>query len=393
MGFLSGRATFERMRVIGHGPRQFSDEYVATLADYAIGNYELEGDEDIEVGLTGGEHILDTEFSLEKNIINDCLHFALRVDSCKPPSALVKAYTAMELAALVGEHPSGYPSREQVQEAREAALARCENEVREGKYRRIQQFEVLWDCQESVLYFGSSSETARNRLAGLFDEAFGLELSPLTAGRLAEEYLHQTKKEYSLDDVMPSDFAQGTYAEGILWCGPDAPSPDFLGNEFLLWLWYQLQSGKSTIEVADGSKVDISLTKTLLLECPRGELGKQTLTANDPIYLPEAKQGIRSGKLPRKAGLLLARHEEDYEFTLSAEALTVGSVGFPRLEVDTPRAEQEERMDQLRHFNQTFDVLYQAFLAERLDDSWEKQLPEIQIWLQKKQNPRRRPAA
>ena len=45
-------------------------------------------------------HILDTDFDLEKNVVNDALHFCLRVDTQKVPADLLRAYTQVELEGL-----------------------------------------------------------------------------------------------------------------------------------------------------------------------------------------------------------------------------------------------------------------------------------------------------
>ncbi len=42
--------------------------------------------------------------------------------------------------------------------------------------------------------------------------------------------------------------------------------------------------------------------RSLSLDCPFGESGKETISAESPISLPVAAVTVRSGKLPRKAG-------------------------------------------------------------------------------------------
>ena len=48
-----------------------------------------------------------------KNIINDMLFFALRIDSQKLPGDLLKAYYQVDLEALIAGNPSGRPSARQ----------------------------------------------------------------------------------------------------------------------------------------------------------------------------------------------------------------------------------------------------------------------------------------
>ena len=78
----------------------------------------------IEAGWIAGDHILDTNFDLAKNIVNETLRFALRVDSLKIPAVLLRAYTAVELQGLAAANPSGLPSARQRREARTAAKER-----------------------------------------------------------------------------------------------------------------------------------------------------------------------------------------------------------------------------------------------------------------------------
>jgi hypothetical protein len=47
------------------------------------------------------------------------------------------------------------------------------------------------------------------------------------------------------------------------------------------------------------------------------------MTNEGPTRLPEAFRALQAGKLPRKAGLILVRHDQQYELTLQAETLAV----------------------------------------------------------------------
>src|ERR1700733_7144431 len=97
MGFFTGRVTFARFRVNGPAPGMFGEEHLERLRAHTIGKQRLASSDGVEVGWAGGEHILDTDFDLAKNIVNDTLHFSMRVDSVKIPADLLRAYAAIEL--------------------------------------------------------------------------------------------------------------------------------------------------------------------------------------------------------------------------------------------------------------------------------------------------------
>src|SRR5689334_8964846 len=118
MGFFSGRLTSLRFKVAGRGPRTFGPEHLEKLAENAIGRQRVATADGTVVGWIAGDHILDTRFDLAKNVINDSLSFALRIDSQAIPNDLLRAYTQVELEGLAAANPSGLPSARQKREAR-----------------------------------------------------------------------------------------------------------------------------------------------------------------------------------------------------------------------------------------------------------------------------------
>src|SRR5439155_3549454 len=93
----------------------------------------------------------------EKNLLNDALHLAIRIDTDKIPGDLLRAYTRIETDARAQLNPSGFANKAQKQEAKEAAIARAEAEAADGRFRRRKHTPVLWDGQANVLYAGTAS--------------------------------------------------------------------------------------------------------------------------------------------------------------------------------------------------------------------------------------------
>ena len=58
MGFFSGRVTFARFRVNGPAPGMFGEEHLERLRAHTIGKQRLATADGVEVGWSGGEHIL-----------------------------------------------------------------------------------------------------------------------------------------------------------------------------------------------------------------------------------------------------------------------------------------------------------------------------------------------
>jgi hypothetical protein len=123
------------------------------------------------------------------------------------------------------------------------------------------------------------------------------------------------------------------------------------------------------------------MARNLVLECPRGQTGRESISSDAPGRLPEARRAIQSGKLPRKAGLTLVRHEREYELTLSAETLAVSGAKLPAPEGEEERARQEERITMVRHLVETLDLLYDVFCRMRTGAGWPRESPKLKKWL------------
>jgi hypothetical protein len=384
MGFCSGRVTLIRFRVQGANPKSFRPEHLERLKAHAIGKQRTASADGVEAGWTGGGHLLDTAFDLEKNVVNDTLHFALRLDTTKLPGDLLRAYTQIEVDAAAKGNPSGRPSAAQKREARMAARERLEEEARDGRFLRRKVYPMLWDAPSNELLVGTTSESVLDRLHTLFEHTFGVGFERLGAGlqmyRLAE-VRGQTR---GVDDAEPSAFVPGVSPPEVAWL-PDETSRDYLGNEYLLWLWYQLSSDSDTVKLGDGSEAALMLARTLVLECPRGQTGRETINSDAPTRLPEALRALQSGKLPRKVGMTVVRHDQHYDLTLQAESLAVSGARLPTPDASEERARLEERVTQLRHLLETLDLLYDAFAAKRASDAWPKELARMQKWLKREE--------
>lgn len=380
MGFFSGRVSFMRFRVKGKSPNTFGPDHLERLESRAIGKEKVASSDGIEAGWSAGGHLLDLRFDLAKNIVDDTLNFALRIDANKPPSDLLRAYTQIELDALAAENPSGIPSQRQKREARMAATEKLNQEASDGRFLKRKIFPVLWDAQSNELLVGTTSVTVHDRLNHLFEQTFGHKLEPLSAGVLSHRMAQPRSQTRTVDDAQLTSFHKAGNASKPQWIVDDN-NRDFLGNELLVWLWYLQSQGNDSIKLEDGSEAAFMLARSLSLECPKGQDGKETITSDAPTRLPEAMRALQSGKLPRKSGLTLVRHDQTYDLAISAEMFAVSGAKLPPTEAMEDRARLEERMGQIRHLIETLDLVLDAFGKMRCDEHWGKDLAHIRKWL------------
>ena len=139
-------------------------------------------------------------------------------------------------------------------------------------------------------------------------------------------------------------------------------SYDFLGNEFLLWLWWTLETQADTIELADKSEVAVMRIARSRWNVRKGYSGKETIVAEAPVRLPKRIMRSSRGSCHARAGLLLVRGAAQYEFALQAETFGV-SGGRIKLAENDEQVDPlgDVRVDSLRSLAETIDLLFAAF--------------------------------
>jgi hypothetical protein len=385
MGFPSGSVSFRRFAVVGKGPSAPDQALLDKLAEHTLRPTELGVPEEVEYGWSGGSHVFDATFTLDHNIFADAIHFALRVDTNKVPGELKKAYQIMEEEALAATNPSGFISKNQKKDAKETVRAKVEDELRSGRYRRSKLSPVLWDVPNAMLYCAAGNSTFE-KLAELFERSFGLELQPITAGSLALRLLEPKGKRRDYEDLRPTRFVPGPSGEGEYpdypWVAKGPEPKDFLGNEFLLWLWHEADHRSGIILTESAGEVTLYIDRSLDLDCAYGQTGRDTLRGDGPSRMPEARDALRSGKLPRKAGLVVDAFKSQCMLTLNAETLAVGSAKLPEIEdAETSRVVFEERIALIRDLGATLDALLETFLKSRASSAWEGQVTAMRKWI------------
>jgi hypothetical protein len=229
------------------------------------------------------------------------------------------------------------------------------------------------------------------------EATFGARLARRAAGSVAAEILGARGMASDLEDAVPDAFtappaeavarageggARATGRPEVPWALAAGDPHDFLGNVFLTWLWWQVESREGMVETKD-VPVAIVIDKVLELDCPWGVGGKVSLRGDRPSRSLEAAKALQSGKWPRRMGLLLAAHGQEFECTLHGDRFSVSGLRLqaPGEGVTTPRLELEDRLDKLATFDAVLMALYGHFLAERFGKGWPGRRQQVTDWI------------
>lgn len=384
MGFASGSVSFRRFTVTGKHPKAVDEKILDKLAEHVLKPGEYGIPDEVEYGWCGGRHIFDAKFTFENNVFADCVHFALRLDTNKVPGELKKAYELMEQDATAKDNPSGHISKKQKKDVKEIIKAKIDEELKSGKFRRSKLVPMLWDFETKTLYTSISSSNLE-KLHELFERTFDLKLEPVSAGTIAHDWCADNQKRHEYEDTKPTRFVPGPEGDSQYpeypWVAKGPEPKDFFGNEFLLWLWHEADSRNGTVKTEAG-EIALVIDKSLELDCAYGQTGKDGLRGDGPTRMPEARDAIRSGKLPRKFGLILENGGQQFELGLGAEAIAVSSAKLPEVEeAEDARVLFEERIGMLRNLCASLDALFHAFLKHRIGSGWESTTASLRRWI------------
>lgn len=405
MSFHSGRVTFCRFRVSGDAPSSVDETCLSILSENAFQETEIGAPDEVEVGWVTGEHLFDTRFSFEKNgygLGGSVLVLAMRIDTHKVPADVKQAYRKMNEAAAASGNPSGFASKAQKREAADLAGRQISEDLAAGKFRKSKMVPVIWDLAEATLYCGASGSTVLEELAKLMKRSFAVEIDYLSAGTLAGEILRKSGHGRDYEDLKPSAFTAPPAAaredhedaDGprdlnvpvVPWVIQSVDLKDFLGNEFLIWLWWHTETEEGMVRATlpDGRSAELFLAidKALDMDCAWEATGKQTLRGSGPTRLGEAGEALQSGKWPRKLGLILSDGEHQWELTLQGDQMVVSSAALPEIpDAQGPRELFEARLALIQALARTLDALYGAFVKQRAGGAWPTKRGEIREWI------------
>ncbi len=403
MPFTRGSVSFARFRLAGDAPARVDDAVLdalrANILQPTIG-VPVES----EFGWTGGEHILDQDFSREHCVFGDCLHVSMRLDRVRVPAELKRAYLAQERRAAtlarsdqgtVEGMPPRPLGRNERREAKESAERRWLEEVADGRHRSSAMVPMLWDLGQGVILAPATSDKVVDALRDLMQTTFGSRLKPSSAGSLALDVLAAKGLSSRFDDAMPDAFGDpptprtaelaamiGERPE-VPWAQGGPEPKDFLGNVFLMWLWMLSEQREGMVDLPDGRAISFVVDRTIDMECAWGVTGRQSLRGDGPGRSAEAAKALQQGKWPRKLGLLLSDGMAEWSFDLQGDLLRVGGAKLPKPE-EKPGSEREaieDRIGATTALDQIVQSLYEVFLQERFGDGWGVRRGEIAAWI------------
>ncbi len=161
----------------------------------------------------------------------------------------------------------------------------------------------------------------------------------------------------------------------------------FLGEEFLTWLWFIIEKNQNLIKNFDPEIVALEVGNRVVFENRRKEAAERITIKGDGASLEEGILALKKGALVTELNIVYKSAELMWQFTLKGESLNISTMSIPN--TGSPESEEDiegvvlERIFLYDKALQLLDKLYAHFVSLRVSDSWHSQeSPLIRKWIQ-----------
>lgn len=162
---------------------------------------------------------------------------------------------------------------------------------------------------------------------------------------------------------------------------------EFLGREFLTWLWFRSESQEGVFDLAELGTVEILFEGRMTLESDGEEQGNKVTCAGAGTRLNEARFALTRGKTVTQVSLRLIKGDDEWSFSLDAAWLNLSGLKVPKVMQDA-REDADglfyERMFLIEQPLAVANALFEEFIRLRVSPEWEQdELPALKEWIRR----------
>jgi len=160
----------------------------------------------------------------------------------------------------------------------------------------------------------------------------------------------------------------------------------YLGNEFLTWLWFMMETDRSGLAFPEAESTELEIGNRIVLENHRQNRDETITIKGDGAGLEEGVLALKKGALVTEISLIMKAPEAEWRFQLKGESLNITGLKPPEKNPAEKSEDIEERvLEQIAHVERAADLvhqLYRQFIQKRLSEDWAKTtVPAITRWI------------
>ena len=160
----------------------------------------------------------------------------------------------------------------------------------------------------------------------------------------------------------------------------------FLGEEFLTWLWFQIDTNQPLFKTFDHEITSFHIGNRIVLENRKTETLERITIKGDDAGFEEGILALRKGALVTELNLALHANNQEWKFTIKGESLNLSSVTIPKTGLpETVEDLEGFVIEKAYHYDKIVKFLgkvYSDYIKLRISDSWGKSVtPQVRKWI------------
>lgn len=160
-------------------------------------------------------------------------------------------------------------------------------------------------------------------------------------------------------------------------------SYSFLGNEFLMWLWFKSDCFDGELPIGGTDTIEFLFDEHMRFDAYLAEAERTDLRGGAPAFSPEAKLAVLQGKRLSKAKCQIIKEGSQWAFSLTGDTLDLSAIAIPGVLSQEDAEVFYERMNLVDELEEIMDLLLQEFFQVRLSEHWHNDfLIAFKKWIQ-----------
>jgi hypothetical protein len=160
----------------------------------------------------------------------------------------------------------------------------------------------------------------------------------------------------------------------------------FIGNEFLTWLWFTIDTNQPFFKSVDETITSLYLGNRIVLENNINDTREIITIKGDDAGLEEGRLSLRKGAVVIEMNLSYKTENQEWRFTIKGESLSFSGVKVPETgPVETKDDIEGMVLEKAYLYERAIDLinrLFDIFLKLRSTVEWnQKTVPIIRKWI------------
>ena len=159
----------------------------------------------------------------------------------------------------------------------------------------------------------------------------------------------------------------------------------FLGHEFLTWLWFMIDTDKSTLMEGIADLADIYIGSRVVLENSSHNRDEVITIKGDGAGFEEGVTALKKGARVSEISLVAMIGDGEWRFHIKGESLNISSLKTPETgRMESPDEMEGAVLEKIYLYEKAISLvytLYGKFVRRRVSPEWHRETGRMTAWI------------